>query len=340
MIKNEDIALRSRVRLARNLKGLPFPHMMDEKQMKTLIADVNAAINGNGDFLLLEMDKLPAREKRLLIERHLISPELAKAGRGAALINKEETLSIMIGEEDHLRIQSMQDGLNLQDADTLCSAVDRLLERKLAYAFDKELGYLTACPTNLGSGMRASVMMHLPALSMMGGAEPLLSMIGKLGYAVRGYYGEGSKAPGHIYQISNQMTLGILEEDILSNLSGTVLRILEREAGVREPFYEQNKLELEDRLYRSLGLLGYARKLTVTEAMEAVCDIKLACGLGLMPEFTQGFLNKLLVDIQPGALEQRAGEEMNAAQQEMARAQYIREQLKTINNEVNKDERI
>ncbi len=328
MTDTMDLVLSSRVRLARNLTGLPFSNSMTAAQVQELISRVDGAINANHDFLLLRMAGLPQRERRLLVERHLISPDLAKCAEGAALINKDETVSILVGEEDHLRIQCMLPGMQLEQADALCMSLDDMLGKKLPYAFDSELGYLTACPTNIGSGMRASVMLHLPALSLTGQTEALLSTITKLGYTVRGIYGEGSGAPGHIYQISNQMTLGILEEDILSNLGATIQRVMDRERSVRESLYRTNRLEIEDLVYRSSGILRYARKLDTHEAMEHISNLKLGAGLGLLPVSAQAYLNRLLTDVQSASLEQRLGEELTQAQRDEARAKIVREALK------------
>lgn len=323
-----DITLSSRVRLARNLKGYPFPNAMAPQQMQELIEKVNAAINTNDDFMLMKMLELPARERRLLVERHLISPDLAACDTGAVLVSKDESVSIMIGEEDCLRIQCLQPGLQLEQADTLCMSIDTMLDSKLPYAFDPELGYLTACPTNVGSGMRASAMLHLPALSLAGQVDPLLKEVGKLGYAVRGLYGEGSSAPGHIYQVSNQMTLGLLEEDIISNLNAMVQRIVEREQVVRESLYRSNKVQLEDLVYRSCGLLRYARRLNTSEAMEHLSNLKLGSGLGLLEKAHGAVLNRLLTDVQAASLEKRLGEALGEQQRDEARAQLVRTAMK------------
>lgn len=325
-----DIVLSSRVRLARNLAGLHFPQNLTSAQIQELVERVNGAINAKHDFLLMRMPELPVRERRLLVERHLISPDLAQSAQGAALISKDETVSILVGEEDHLRIQAMLPGMQLEEADTLSMSIDGMLSEKLPYAFDEELGYLTACPTNVGSGMRASVMLHLPALSLTGQTDALLANISKLGYAVRGIYGEGSSTPGHIYQISNQMTLGILEEDIVSNLIATIARVIDHERTVREALYRNSRLEVEDIVYRSCGMLRYARKLSTKEAMENISNLKLGCGIGILPEEAQATLNKLLTDVQSACLEQRTGSEMTEQQRDEARASVVREAIKPI----------
>ena len=325
-----DIVLSSRVRLARNLAGLHFPQNLTSAQLQELVERVNGAINGKHDFLLMRMPELPVRERRLLVERHLISPDLAQSAQGAALISKDETVSILVGEEDHLRIQAMLPGMQLEEADTLSMSIDGMLSEKLPYAFDEEIGYLTACPTNVGSGMRASVMLHLPALSLTGQTDALLANISKLGYAVRGIYGEGSSTPGHIYQISNQMTLGILEEDIVSNLMATITRVIDHERTVREALYRNSRLEVEDIVYRSCGMLRYARKLSTKEAMENISNLKLGCGIGILPEGAQKTLNKLLTDVQSACLEQRTGSEMTEQQRDEARASVVREAIKPI----------
>ncbi|MDL2217168.1 protein arginine kinase [Christensenellaceae bacterium OttesenSCG-928-M15] len=338
MIGSMDIALSSRVRLARNLKDYPFPSRMTDAQVHDLIDEVDAAINKNGEYLLMRMENLPQRERKLLVERHMISPDLAKTQRGAAFINREETVSIMVCEEDHLRIQCIEPGLNLKQADAICAAIDQALSKELAYAFDNEFGYLSACPTNIGSGMRASVMLHLPALSLIGQCDGILAAITKLGYAVRGIYGEGSGAPGHIYQISNQMTLGILEEDILTNLAATVQHIIDREKSVREPFYKGNRVELEDRIFRSLGALRYARRLGTGETMEYLSNLKLGASLGILPEDAQAICNRLLTDIQGASLETRLGKELDRSQRAQARATLLRSELHSLDDHIANDE--
>jgi len=322
----ETGVLTSRVRLARNIEGLPFPNAMTAAQLKELISRVDEAVNGNQDFLRLDMESLPPRERQMLVERHLISPDLAR-GHGAAFINKDETLSILVGEEDHLRIQCLLPGLNLTEADDRSLAVERMIEGKLPMAFHEELGYLTACPTNLGTGMRASVMVHLPAIALAGQTEALLTAVTKLGYAVRGLYGEGSGSAGHIWQISNQNTLGMLEEDIISNLQATVRRVLDREKEVRQSLYDVNKIAIEDVVFRSYGILRHARRMTAEEAMEHISNLKLGVGLSLMPEALDGKLNRLLADIQSAGLSQRAGRELNPAERDEARAKLLRESL-------------
>lgn len=325
-----DIALSSRIRLARNIEKYKFRNYMNAQEKRELINEVTVALSGGDEFLLTLMDDMPARERKLLVERHLISMNLAESEHTAALISKDETVSILIGEEDHIRIQCLRPGLALTEADAISIAVDDKLCEKLDYAFSEEFGYLTACPTNIGSGLRASVMLHLPALSLTGQQNALLSTISKLGYAVRGIYGEGSEAAGHIYQVSNQMTLGILEEDIINNLQTTIMRIVDQERRISALLYKNNKLELEDIVFRSCGLLRYARKLTLAEAMEHISNLKLGSGVGIISEQKPGLFNRLLTDIQSAAIEKRAGLEFNDLQRDEARASMLREAL---NNE-------
>lgn len=321
----ENTVLTSRVRLARNIEGLPFPNAMTAAELRTLIERVDAAVKG--EFLRLDMASLPAGERQLLVERHLISPDLARSA-GATFINQEETVSILVGEEDHIRLQCLLPGLQLHEADTLAQAVERLLGKALPFAFHEEFGFLTACPTNLGTGMRASVMVHLPAIALAGQAQALLAAITKLGYAVRGIYGEGSGAAGHIFQISNQATLGMLEEDLIGNLQATVRQILDREEEIRRSLYEGNRIAIEDIVFRSYGLLRYARKVTTEEAMEHIGNLKLGVGLALLPEALDSSLNRLLTETQPANLTKRAGRDLGPAERDEARAALLREALK------------
>ena len=227
-----DIAASTRVRLARNYADLPFPGRMSRVQAKKLNERVASRL-GNREFTRLDMASLSPNERQVLVERHLASRELCERPEGMLLLSKDEKISIMVGEEDHLRIQCLLPGLQLEEADNLSRSVDAMLSVD-GYAYDAQLGYLTACPTNVGTGMRASVMLHLVGLSSTGSMQSLLETVGKFGYTVRGFYGEGTQAAGDMVQISNQVTLGLSEEEIIRNLGEVVRSIVKKERSVRE----------------------------------------------------------------------------------------------------------
>jgi protein arginine kinase len=277
---------------------------------------------------LVRMKDLTDLEKRVLVEKHLISPMLAEESRyGAVLLSKDESVSIMINEEDHIRIQVLFPGLQLEKAWQLANQIDDWLEKHLTFAFDDQHGYLTSCPTNVGTGIRASVMVHLPALAMTQQLSRLLPAITQVGLAVRGIYGEGSEALGQLYQVSNQVTLGQSEEEILSNLQGVVRQIIEHEHVARRRLQEVSPIQLEDRVHRSYGILSHSRIIDSKEAMKRLSDVRLGIDLGLIHGVSANVMNELMVMTQPGFLQQYAGQHLNAEQRDIRRARLIRERL-------------
>lgn len=323
-----DIILSCRVRLARNVRGLPFVSKMTMEQAESFIREVNEAINKDGAYRLMHMVDLGDNERMRLVERHLCSRELAVEPKGALLLSRDETMSIMINEEDHIRIQCILPGLDLYEADARSRVVDNQLSRVLEFAFDEELGYLTACPTNVGTGMRASAMIHIPALAISGQAEQVLSAAAKLGVAVRGFYGEGSDAPGHIYQISNQNSLGISEEDITSGLTETISRIAEQEKRFRLGALAQNDTGIRDLVFRSYGVCRYAQIMQFGEFMRRCSDLKMGVSLGLIEGLSQESLNELIAAGQSASLCAARGKLLNETQENIARAQLVRRALK------------
>ncbi|MDR3207271.1 MAG: protein arginine kinase [Oscillospiraceae bacterium] len=327
--QRRDIALSARVRLARNLKDLPFPGRMDADQAEQALARLSKPLLDGGEdgFTLLRLDDGNRLEARALVERHLISPELAGGGqpRGVAL-SRDGGLSVMIGEEDHLRIQAMGPGLCLTECLREAQRADGLIERQETYAFDEALGYLTACPTNLGTGLRASVMLHLPALTGSGGMRDIVAAAGKMGLAVRGLYGEGTEASGALYQVSNQITLGLSEEEIVSRVSDVTLHIIAREEALRAQYKQRRPREYEDRVWRALGALERARRLSGEEAMKLLSDLRWGVSMGdiALPLET---LDTLLPGIQPGVLTLSAARPLRPAERDAARADYVRETL-------------
>jgi protein arginine kinase len=268
-------------------------------------------------------------ERHVLVEKHLVSPDFLKgnpAGK-AVVIRQDETVSIMVNEEDHLRIQCLMPGLALQECWELAGAVDDALEATLEYAFNEEFGYLSACPTNVGTGLRASVMMHLPGLAATGMIEEVIPGLSKLGLTVRGLYGEGTKAAGSFFQVSNQITLGRQEEEIINNLTALVRRLVSQEREARRRLHQEQRGALEDRVFRSYGVLQYARVLTSEEAMRSLSDLRLGLALKIIKRIPLSLVSELMVLSQPAFLIRLAGKELKPAERDVLRAQLIRERL-------------
>ncbi|MBM7646751.1 protein arginine kinase [Scopulibacillus daqui] len=330
---DDDIVLSSRIRLARNLSDFTFPVIASEQQSKQALEFIKEKLEGKtyhtmGTFDLVTMADLKPIEKEVLVEKHLISPNLAEdANHGAVLINENESVSIMINEEDHLRIQCLFPGFQLNEALTLANGIDDWIEEKFDYAFDENRGYLTCCPTNVGTGLRASVMMHLPALMITQRMNRIAPAINQFGLVVRGIYGEGSQALGNIFQISNQMTLGKTEEDIVEDLRGVTMQLIQQEKAARKDLLEMNKLQLEDRVYRSYGTLSYSRIIPSKEAARCLSDVRLGIDLGLIKGLSQNILNELMILTQPGFLQHYFQETLGPNERDVRRATLIRERL-------------
>lgn len=328
-----DIVLSSRIRLARNLKEYPFPIISSLDQSKevadfTVNALTTAPAEQIGELDTLYMEEMKSNEKRVLVEKHLISPHLAEQSKhGAVLLNKDESLSIMVNEEDHLRIQCLFSGSQLEKGLEIAQSVDDWVEGHLTYAYDEKRGYLTSCPTNVGTGMRASVMMHLPALAMTQQINRILPAINQLGLVVRGIYGEGSEALGNLFQISNQITLGKSEQDIVDDLHGVVTQLIQRERNARQMLMQNSRLKLEDRVYRSYGILSQSRIIESKEATRRLSDVRLGIDLGLIEGLSGNILNELMILTQVGFLQQFAGDILTADQRDERRAALIRERL-------------
>jgi protein arginine kinase len=260
------------------------------------------------------------------VEKHLISPDLAKSPVGGVALRGDNVVSIMINEEDHLRIQCLLPGLQLQRALDIVNSYDDLIESEMPYAFHEDYGYLTSCPTNAGTGMRASVMAHLPALVNSGQIGRVLAAIGQFGLMARGLYGEGTQAVGNIFQISNQVTCGLAEEEILKNLSSVVERIVAQERTVLREMSDKNRHHLEDKVFRALGILKNARVLTSSEAMALLSDMRMGVSAHLV-DIKPSVLTELMVSIQPGALQKSAGKPLDGFERDLRRALVVRNRL-------------
>lgn len=329
-----DIVISSRIRLARNVNSIPFPLIATEEQLEKGIKLAEQVIQQGdvekeiGPLELLRMSQLKALEKRVLVEKHLISPNLAEeSSAGAVILSDNESVSIMLNEEDHIRIQCLFPGFQLESAWEQANRLDDWFEVSLDFAFDEKRGYLTSCPTNVGTGLRASVMMHLPALVMTQQMNRMLPAINQLGLVVRGIYGEGSDALGNIFQISNQITLGRSEKEIIEDLANVTKQLVEQERQARKSVMQSSRLRVEDRIYRSFGILSHARTIESKEATQRLSDVRLGIDMGLITGTSAKILNELIVLTQPGFLQQYAGEMLTADQRDERRAKLIRERL-------------
>ncbi|MDL2287764.1 protein arginine kinase [Oscillospiraceae bacterium OttesenSCG-928-F05] len=328
-----DIVISTRVRLARNLKGYPFPGRMSDGQDEVLSAIERAlAAEDTADFRRINLHEVGENEKRALMERRAISSELmAGEGRRAVFLNGDESLSLMGNEEDHLRIQAMGSGFCLRECMDKAEQIDIQLEKTLDYAFDENLGYLTKCPTNLGTALRASVMLHLPAITESGAIRALAANAAKLGFAVRGMYGEGSAAKGALYQISNQMTLGFDEQEIIERLEDAIRQIVEKERHARRLAYEREKRPLEDRVWRAVGLLQNGRIMKSDEAIQLLSDVRLGRSIGILERPEYAALNRLIWEIQPASLRLKAKSEgADETVRDAIRADFLRGELQDV----------
>ncbi|WP_067621055.1 protein arginine kinase [Alicyclobacillus acidiphilus] len=336
----DDIVLTSRVRVARNLQGYPFPVLQTDSHAREVIESVARAVASPsmaslGKFELVRCQDLSALDRQVFVEKHLISPDLAQQEKhGAMVLRDDELVSIMINEEDHLRIQCIYPGLRLEDAWKTASAIDDALESQLTYAYHDTYGYLTACPTNVGTGIRASVMMHLPGLVLSGSINRMLTAVSQVGLAVRGMYGEGSESYGNLFQVSNQITLGETEEEITQNLRSVVYQLIEHERNARKALLARNRTQLEDRVSRSFGILAYARRIDTKETMERLSDVRLGIDLGIIQGVSAGILKELMVTTQPAFLQKYSNRELSASERDVRRAALIRERLRLDDMEV------
>lgn len=325
------IVLMTRVRLARNLAGTPFPGWAKSGQRDEIFERCRAAVAGTPAMkrcFNLSISELSELEKQILVERHLISRELigAKGGAGA-VISKDQAISVMVNEEDHLRIQVLRSGFQLKKAWNAINDFDTALEDQLDFAFSPTLGYLTACPTNLGTGMRASAMMHLPALVISNQMEKVVRAVNQLGMVVRGLFGEGSDASGSIFQISNQTTLGESEDEIIKRLTSVLQSIVEHELNAREKLLEADSAKLLDKVGRAYGILQNSHMLSSSEAMNLLSLIRLGTDLGVFPDGSRSAVDRLFIEAQPGHLQHAQKGEFDPAQRDVLRAGRLRSEF-------------
>lgn len=327
---HSDIVISSRIRLARNIATLPFPNMASKEELLDIVNIIeqkskNIAILENHLFYSLSDMKMLDRD--ILVERHLMSHEMIEKNEAMVIVANDEEVSILVNEEDHLRIQVMISGLNLKKCWKIIEEIDDTLEKELQFAFSSEYGYLTSCPTNVGTGMRASVLVHLPALVLTKHIQQVLKGLTNIGMAVRGYYGEGTDSIGNFYQISNQVTLGKMEEDIVDDIDKIVTQIVENENKAREVLYNDLKTELKDQIFRAEGILKNAHIISSKETTELLSTIKLGIDLDLIKDIEISTINELLIFTQPSHLQKRKNRKMSAKERDIIRAQIIRSKL-------------
>src|SRR3954470_13454083 len=328
---HQQIVISSRLRLARNLRGFAFPGWAKRTEriqiLETLKPRVEELPEMSDAFSVYSQD-LSALEKQVLVERHLISREHAAKGVGSAVImNKKQTLSIMINEEDHLRMQAIRSGLQLKSVFKMIDKVDSELETKLDFAFHPQLGFLTACPTNVGTGMRASAMVHLPALVLGEQINQVIQAVNKIGLAVRGLYGEGTEALGNLFQVSNQTTLGEKEEDIIARLHKVIEQIIEHEQNARQMLLQKKPKTLLDHIGRGFGILRYAYSMSSKEALNLLSFMKLGIDLGFFPEEWRVSIDELFMETQPAHLQKGSQQKLAAEERDALRAEIIRVKL-------------
>ncbi len=320
-----NIAVSSRVRLARNIVDLPFSHKMSDEQRKELNQKVKTALSESDlpfakKLKFISFSNVPQNEINAMVERHIISPEFAALPyERSIIISDDETVCVMVGEEDHIRIQVILGGLQLNEAYSIASAIDDILSAKLNFAYDNELGYLTGCPTNLGTGMRASVMLHLPFINNSNKMGNINDAISKIGFTVRGMYGEGTKAKASFYQISNQITLGITEQNAITNLNAIVKQIIDAEMLERESAPE---IELHDYVFRAYGILKHQRLLSTEEMFDLISKIKVGISMGIL-DIEKTLPNKILIETQPAMLIRKYGGK-TPQERDILRADIIR----------------
>lgn len=329
MLPKESLVLRSRVRLARNLKLVPFPHRLESERARMLVKAVEEAFYVSKameeNYDTHRMWELGRTELLVAFEKHLVSAKLINnSDISAYIIDKDEDVSLMINEEDHIRLQVMGRSLDLSALYEKASKIDDLLSEKLNFAFDYNLGFITACPTNLGTAMRASVMLHLPGFTLTDRIGYVSQALAQMGMTIRGIYGEGSQAEGNIYQISNEVTLGMKEEDILYNLTDTIDKLLDEEQDHQRKLLNEFSLEMEDKIYRSLGTLMNARLMTSKEALYHLSLVRMGVETEVLKEVDLELIDSLIIKTQPGMMKKSYGIELNEKERDINRAKIIR----------------
>ena len=337
---HDRIVMSSRVRLARNVRDAAFPGWAKKPERVKILEMIRPAVESlpemKGAFSEA-MDNLGALDKQILVERHLISREHAAKSSGSGLVlNREESFCVMINEEDHLRMQALRPGLQLRQAWGAIDHLDSELEKKLDYAFDNELGYLTACPTNLGTGIRVSAMLHLPGLVLGEQINPIIQSVNKLGLAVRGLYGEGTEALGNVFQVSNQMTLGETETTIVERLEKVLAQIIEHEENARQTLLEKKPKVVFNHIGRAYGIMANAHSISSKETMNLLSLMRLGVDMGLFPGAERSLVDELFVLTQPAHLQKQFSDKLSAEERDLLRADMVRDRLKNVSRPVAK----
>ncbi len=328
---NSDIVISSRIRLARNLSKYPFSHWASKKEQQEVLSVGRESVGVSKKIknsLCVNIGKLDTIDRQFLVERHLMSREHTVDAENKGLcVGDMEVVSIMINEEDHLRIQVMKSGFDLREAWRIISDIDSELGSKLSFAYSSDFGYLTACPTNTGTGMRASVMLHLPSLVMTKQINKVLQAITKLSLTARGLYGEGTEASGNFFQISNQVSLGHREEDIIDNIERIIKQIIDHEKSARDALMSQNRAVLEDRIWRAYGTLRSAHIMNSSETVDLLSLVRLGVDLGIIKEVNRALINELFIITQPAHLQKIEKKKLDPSQRDTKRAQILREKV-------------
>ena len=325
--KDSDVVVSTRVRLVRNLQGFKFVNKSSKEEQEKILNTVKDIVPSLGFGLkYIDLDDLDDVTKLSLVEKHLISPDFAlnRNDIGAILINEEENICIMINEEDHLRIQVLAPGLELENALNLAIEIDKKIGQNITYAYNEKYGFLTSCPTNVGTGLRISNMFHLPALTLTGNIEKVLEVVNNFGMNIRGIYGEGSNTQGNLYQVSNKQSLGITEEEILKNQKIIAEKIMEQERLARS-YLGKNEIDLADRVYRAYGILTNAQKITSEECKKLLSDVKLGVDMGIIKEIDDTQVNKLYLYTKQANLQKYVGKQLGDYERDIERAKMIKQ---------------
>ena len=329
--KSIPVTLSTRIRLARNLKEFPFPGKAEEVQRRAVLCkcmDAMTDMDSLKESTSLEVDDLSELDRQILVEKHLISPELSQVDEGSGIVlSSDRNCCVMINEEDHLRIQVLQPGLEFEKVWKRADELDSKIESQVNYAYDCELGFLTACPTNLGTGLRASAMMHLPGLVMSKNMDKVINAVNQLGIAVRGLFGEGSDASGSIFQISNQQTLGESEAEIVDRLGNVLKTVIDHEVNARFKYLEDEREKLLDQIGRASGVLRGAYVVNSNEAMNLLSLMRLAVDFGMLPEKHRNDIDRLFIECQPGHIQYEVKEDIEPEARDLSRGTKLRREF-------------
>uniref|UniRef100_A0A7C6EMG6 Protein-arginine kinase n=1 Tax=candidate division WOR-3 bacterium TaxID=2052148 RepID=A0A7C6EMG6_UNCW3 len=329
--EENEIVVSTRIRVARNIEGIPFEIKMKNQDAEKLVQVVKSAIEMNFKGKYLDLQKMKPLEKESLFESHLISPAIIKKEQPTAVfINEKGNITIMVNEEDHLRIQGLSCGLNLTNIASAVYEFEEILGQELGYAYNENYGFITSCPTNLGTGLRASVLFHLPGLVYTNEIDKILKSTLNLGMTVRGLYGEGTEIKGNLFQISNQHTLGFKEDELIEKINKFARMLIDLEKKARDAIIERARYELEDKIYRSIAILRSARLINSDEVLNLLSAVRLGIGLGIIKGIEVNILNEIMLITRPGNIQLYYGEILEEQERDLKRAEYIRNRLAKI----------